>query len=117
MLKIIIAVVAFCVELCMLVALAYYGYHSSNEVVLKYLLAVGLPLIAAVLWGLLAAPKAKKRLANPYLFFFKLLMFLGTAFLLYCAHQPTLAILFAAIAVLNEVAALFLFSKGIQAEM
>ncbi len=41
---------AFALELVMLGALGYWGW-SQHEGILRIVLAVGLPLIAAVLWG------------------------------------------------------------------
>lgn len=51
-------VVAFVVELGMLALLAVAGWQAATSVLLRVVLTVVLPLAAAVLWGLFAAPRA-----------------------------------------------------------
>ena len=51
-------VVAFLVEVAVFVLLAIAGWRASTSLVVSVVLAVGLPLVAAVLWGLFAAPRA-----------------------------------------------------------
>ncbi len=57
--------VRFLLELCLLAALAVVGWRLGGPVVLQVLLAVLLPAVAASLWGLWVAPRAKIRLADP----------------------------------------------------
>ena len=52
------ATVAFAAELATLAALAVAGWSLPTATVVKALAAVGFPLVAAVLWGLFAAPRA-----------------------------------------------------------
>ena len=54
-------VVAFLVEICVLVLLALAGAGVDGPTVLRIVLAVTLPVAAAVLWGLFAAPRARIR--------------------------------------------------------
>ena len=49
--------VAFASELAALAALAHWGWVTGSGAV-RLMLAVGAPLVAAVLWGLFAAPAA-----------------------------------------------------------
>jgi hypothetical protein len=49
---------AFLLELCALAALAYWGAHAGESPIIKTALSVGAPLLAAVLWGMFAAPRA-----------------------------------------------------------
>jgi hypothetical protein len=65
-----------------------------------------LPLIAATLWGVYAAPKSKTRLTNPSLILFKLALFAITAFLIYQTGHGHLALIFMLVAFLNEIAGL-----------
>lgn len=51
-------VVAFFVELGVFALLAWAGWRASPDRLLKILLGVGVPVLAAVLWGLFAAPFA-----------------------------------------------------------
>ena len=56
-------VVAFLVELAVLALLALAGARAEAPTALRVVLAVALPLTAAVLWGLFAAPRATIRSA------------------------------------------------------
>lgn len=50
--------VAFGVELVGLAVFAWWGWQASGNTALRLVLAIGLPTVAAVLWGLFAAPTA-----------------------------------------------------------
>ena len=101
-------VVYFILELTMFGSLAYAGYHSVRHPYGKYLLGIGLPLLAIVLWGFLAAPRSAYRLALPYRSIFALTLFGLSAFLLYRTGQPRLALIFGIIALGSELTALLL---------
>ncbi|MEV5647621.1 YrdB family protein [Nocardia sp. NPDC052254] len=49
---------AFVMELAALAALALWGWKVADATAIKVVSAIGAPLIAAVLWGLFAAPQA-----------------------------------------------------------
>lgn len=95
--------VAFLLELAMLFCLGYYGFHSNMGKTVEFILGIGLPVIVILLWGFLAAPKAKHRLPFPYLILFKLILFLLTAFLLYKSGQPKWALIFTITAIVSEL--------------
>ena len=48
----------FLLELCALAALGYWGFQFGQNLPVKIGLAIGAPLIAAVVWGMFVAPKA-----------------------------------------------------------
>lgn len=48
----------FLLEIMVLVILGYWGFHVSQGTMIKLLLGIGTPLLAAVIWGLFGAPKA-----------------------------------------------------------
>src|SRR4051812_12711999 len=50
--------VAFAGELAALGALGYWGSATGGTTAARWLLGLGVPLAAAVLWGLFAAPRA-----------------------------------------------------------
>ena len=54
-------VVAFLVELAVLTVLARAGARVDGPTLLRVALAVALPAVAALLWGLFAAPRAPVR--------------------------------------------------------
>ena len=96
------ATLAFLLELAMIVALGYWGYQSSDSGVLKWLLAIGLPLVAMVIWAMYFAPKANRRLSIMPGALLSLGMFLLAALALYTAHQSAAAMVLAAFAIVNR---------------
>lgn len=95
-------VVAFLLELAMLFCLGYYGFHISDSGLQRFIIGIGLPVIAIVLWGFFAAPRARHRLPFPYLIIFKLALFLATATLVYSIGQHQWALTFFAVALISE---------------
>ncbi len=55
--------VRFLLEIATLVALGYWGWHHGQGM-LRLILAIGIPLIAAVLWGTFAVPDDPSRSGN-----------------------------------------------------
>jgi hypothetical protein len=93
--------VAFLSELAALAALALLGWSAPGPAAVRVLLAVVLPLAAAVLWGLFAAPNATR---GPVLTrTVKIVVFgAGTLALLVTGH-PWLALVLAAASLLSSV--------------
>lgn len=54
--------IRFLLELGMLAAISYWGFTAGRTTVVDAVLGVGAPLVAAALWGVLAAPKSERRL-------------------------------------------------------
>jgi len=52
--------VAFLVELVALGIFAWWGWEVDGRTPVRLLLAIGLPVVTAVVWGLFAAPTAKR---------------------------------------------------------
>ena len=94
---------SFLLELCMLAALGYWGFKTGNGVVTQLLLCLGVPLLAAVVWGIFLAPASSRRLRGPLHLALEFVIF-GLAFIaLYVAGQPVLAGIFVIIYVINKV--------------
>ena len=51
--------IRFVLELILLTSLGIWGYHLADGTVSSIVLSAGLPLIAAVIWGLFISPKAR----------------------------------------------------------
>lgn len=98
----------FLLELCMLGAYGYAGFHLSQHPYGKYLLAIGLPLAAATLWGIFAAPRSSHQLGFPYHSLFVLLMFGLAFFLLYRTGYTQLASILGILALVAELTAIVL---------
>ena len=95
--------VRFILELCMLAALAYWGYQTGDSLPMKLVLAIGAPLVAAVVWGAFIAPRAWRRLADPARLLLELVLWIAATVSLAAAGRPTLAIIFAAVVAVNLV--------------
>ncbi|WP_227687202.1 YrdB family protein [Spirosoma arboris] len=95
-------------ELSMLASFGYAGFHSSDRPYRNYLVGFGLPLVAAILWGIFMAPRSNYRLGSPYRSFLALMLFGISAFLLYRTGHMHLAIVFAGIALVSELTAVAL---------
>jgi hypothetical protein len=52
--------VRFLLEIAALIAMGYWGWHQSDGA-LRYVLAIGIPVVAAALWGTFAVPDDKSR--------------------------------------------------------
>ncbi len=100
LLRILHMILAFTLELALLAALGYWGFHNK-KMPEKYLFGLGMPLVAIVLWWYWAAPKSEHRLQQPYLMIFKLTLFGVAAFGLCRSGQSGAAILLAGLAALS----------------
>jgi hypothetical protein len=100
--------VAFFLEIGMLISLGYSGFRYPESMLLKYLLTISLPLIAAILWGFFSAPKSRYRLPQPYRMIFASTIFGIAVLLLYESGSTTLAVAFAVLVLINQLLLLFL---------
>lgn len=83
--------VRFLCELAMLAALAYWGF-SVGDGAGAWALGVGAPLLAAVVWGALVAPKARWPVPIPTRVVIELILFGVAAVALVVAGQPLAAV-------------------------
>lgn len=97
--------VAFLLELGMFASLGYWGFYGEKGLFVKILLGIGTPFLAAVLWGIFAAPMSQHRLSLVPRLIFELAAFGIAALVLYKTGQPTLAVAFGALAVVSQTLA------------
>ncbi|HEY4570046.1 MAG TPA: YrdB family protein [Kribbella sp.] len=91
---------AFVVELVALGIFAWWGWSAADSTVLRLVLAVGLPLLAAVLWGLYAAPTAKR--GTPTIrWVVKIVVFGLAGAALWSLGHPLLAVVFVVVVAAN----------------
>jgi hypothetical protein len=90
----------FLLELCALIAFGYWGYHVDAGQAVKVALAIGLPLLGALVWGLGASPKAPL-VAGPSRWITQTVVFVAAVLALAAAGQTTLAVVFAVVIALN----------------
>ena len=93
----------FGLELASLAALAYWGWHDSDSTVVKVLLAVGAPVVWAVLWGLFASPKAPVELHPGARLAFEVAAFGAAVIALASAGKPGPALLLAGLYTVNRI--------------
>lgn len=97
------AIVAFGLEMAMLVSFGYWGYQVGQGTLARWALAIGLPTVAIVIWGLYFAPKATRRLSILPGALLSLGLFVLGAFALYQTKQTELGIAIAIIALVNRI--------------
>ncbi|WP_131764892.1 YrdB family protein [Candidatus Protofrankia californiensis] len=98
--------VAFMLELAMLAAFAYWGFHLDTNLFVKLLAGIGAPALIIVIWAMWAAPNASGRLSVPWLPLLKLALFGLAALSLYAGGKKDLAIEMFAVFVVSEALAL-----------
>jgi hypothetical protein len=101
--KLLNLLVRFLLELCLLAALGYWGFTTHSSWLLKILFGVGVPLLAAVLWGVFIAPKSTHRLSGlSYLAVESVLLGSG-AVALFASGKPNMGWIYAILVVVNKV--------------
>ena len=92
---------AFLLELCLLAALGYWGYHTGQNTLARWLLMIGVPLVLAVLWGIFLAPKSAVALPHGVKLAGKFVAFAIGVLALWSVGQSTWAAIFAVVVVVN----------------
>jgi hypothetical protein len=93
----------FVLELCLLAALGYWGFQLEQSWLVRIMVGIGAPLLAAVIWGLFVAPKATRLLADPWRFGLEILLFAWGSGALWLAERPSLAAALFFIFLMNRV--------------
>jgi hypothetical protein len=96
------ATVAFAGEMAALAALALGGWSLPTSTALRIVAAVGLPLVAAGLWGLFAAPHAVLQV-TALAVVTKLVVYGSAVLALVLTDHPRLAVVLAVAALLGSV--------------
>ena len=93
-------VLRFALELSMLAALAYSGFEIGDGVG-GWALGLGLPALAATLWGILLAPKSQRRVGDPARLAMEVLIFGGAVAALLVAGHDGLALVLGALVAIH----------------
>jgi hypothetical protein len=93
----------FFLEIGMLAAFAYAGFHWGNNGIVHYLSGIGVPLLLIIYWAKYMAPKAPGRLLFPWLQIVSLLLFEASAMTLYFSGVVRLAVVFAIASFIHAV--------------
>lgn len=95
--------VRFGLELALLGAYGYWGWNSTTGP-WRWLAMLGLPLLAALLWGAFVAPKAAPAAPGAVRLLVEFGLFAGGAGVLWLSGARTPALIFLGLVVLHEVA-------------
>jgi hypothetical protein len=94
---------AFFLELAMLAAFAYWGFHTGQTTIVKIGLGIGIPLLVAVIWGLFMAPNSSMQFQGAAYLALKLVLFgLAVAALIRISND-TLGIVLGGVVVINTI--------------
>lgn len=92
----------FLMELCLLAAYAVWGFHTGVSLAAKLALGICAPLLVAVVWGLLMAPRARIQLPTPAHLALFVIIFGVATLALWSIGLSTLAIIFAVVSGLSK---------------
>jgi hypothetical protein len=91
--------IRFLSEIAALCILGFWGYRFGGSMLLKWVFAIGTPLLFAVLWGMFGSPKASYPLTGIYKIGFEVAFFTLAAAALYSLNHKASAVCFVIIAV------------------
>ncbi len=100
----------FILEMLVLLALFLLGMSLSDSLAIQLILALGMPLAVMVVWGLLVAPKASRRLDDPLRLVVELVIWFAGALAFGFAVSWILAILFG-LAVMISLGLMFFWGQ------
>lgn len=95
--------IRFLLELCVLLAVGYWGFTSGWGWFLKIVLGICIPLLIAVTWGKFGAPKSSTKLYGIWLFGLEIIVFGSGIVALYATQHYSLASGFAVIIIINKI--------------
>ena len=104
----------FTLELAALTALAYWGFAEHDGAV-QWLLGLGAPLLAAVVWGAFVAPKASRPTTDPVRLLLELAVFGPAVVALWATGSHLLAFGFGVLVVLHLAFTFLLGQRPAQA--
>jgi len=98
----------FFLELVMLASFGFWGWQVGHHIALSLLLAIGLPLVAAILWGVFAVPgdrsrsgKAPVPIPGKFRLMLEMLLFVGGTWAFYLSGFYLVAVGFGLIILLH----------------
>ncbi len=100
-------VIRFLLELCLLAIFGFWGLTGAGSFLSRLVIGVGSLALVALTWGLLIAPKASRRLPDPWRSLLELVIFGLAAFALAWRGQVVLAGVFAAVYLANKLLVIF----------
>jgi hypothetical protein len=95
--------IRFILEIAVLVILGYWGFHATPSPLLKMVLGIGTPLVAAVIWGLFGAPRAPYTLTGLPFFMLEIVIFGLPVIILFYLEKQTLGFIYGIVVAINLV--------------
>lgn len=93
----------FFLELCVLAALANWGYYTARATPERIGLAIGAPLLAAAVWVAFGAPGSPLQVGDPVHLVLEVVLYGAGAVALVASGHRSLAVALPVLAVLNRV--------------
>ena len=95
--------VAFILELAMLAAFAWWGFHTGDSTIVRILLGIGVPVLVAVIWGIFMAPNSSRRFRGAAYLLLKIVLFGLAVAALVAVGQMILGIILGVVFLVNTV--------------
>jgi hypothetical protein len=95
--------VRFLLELCMYVAVGYWGFKFNSGWVLKIIFGIGLPVLMAVLWGMFLAPRATRPMSGISRELLEWILMGSGSAALFASGKPTLGWMYTITLIVNKV--------------
>ncbi|GAA1309270.1 hypothetical protein GCM10009647_031330 [Streptomyces sanglieri] len=92
---------AFVVEVAALAALAWWGFVNGDGVAARLLLGIGAPAVAALIWGMFAAPRARFRPPLAGVLLVKAVVLGGGVYAVHAVGHSVSAVFFGVVVVVN----------------
>ena len=93
----------FLMELAMLAAYSYWGFHLDKGLLIKLLIGIGTPILVAVIWGTFISPKAAIPVTTTIRIGLQTILFGCSVLALYYSGKTTLAIIFGMIILIEMI--------------
>jgi hypothetical protein len=87
----------------MLAALAYWGFSTGDSALVHVLLGVGVPVLAAIIWGIFLSPRASVQLPEPLKLALEILAFAVATVALYSTGRIAEALALAVLYLVNRI--------------
>lgn len=91
----------FILEIVVLIALLYWGFSVSDNLLVQLVLALGAAAVVIAIWGTFVAPKAPRRLDDPVRAALEIVIFGAGVLAFIAAGQLLLGLLLAAAAAIS----------------
>ncbi|MFF3923027.1 YrdB family protein [Paenibacillus lactis] len=92
----------FVLEIILLFSLGYWGFHVGQGVWLSIILGLGLPLLTAVIWGMIISPKATIKLPIGVVLLIEAVLFAAGVLALIDTGFKVFAVVFGIAALVNR---------------